>query len=166
MGHPNADIMFVGEAPGTVENESLVPFSGKTSDLFGDIMQMLSVNRNTAYITYLIKTILPSNDAPDDEYLNHCYNHIYQEISIVKPKIIITLGYYSSSILLNKMTDKKMTSLEEYHGNAYYTDSGAFIIPTYNPALDGYDIKERILGDVVAAGIVLDSYKNLIPDQD
>jgi DNA polymerase len=137
-GSPNADLMFIGEAPGYDEDHKGEPFIGRAGVLLTKIIKAMNMARERVYITNLVKChpmIDPSNPEqrandrpPTYEEMKICRNYLDIQLAIVKPKIIVTLGASSTKELLNseESISKIRGIIKEY--------KGIKLIPTYHPA--------------------------------
>lgn len=127
-GDLNANLMFIGEAPGYEEDLKGEPFVGAAGDLLTRIIKAIGLTRESVYITNLIKCRPPKNRDPYPEEIDVCKTFLIKEINIIKPNIICTLGKYSSQTLLNLNTP-----IKGLRGNIYKYN-GIPVIPTFHPA--------------------------------
>lgn len=133
-GNQNADLMIIGEAPGANEDELGLPFVGRSGGLLDSIFFAIGLKREDIYIANIIKCRPPSNRNPEVEEMNECHHFLYQQIDLVKPKLIVTLGAISSQYLL-KTTEpmgqlrQKIHTLEIKNSNQTYP-----LIASYHPA--------------------------------
>ncbi len=127
-GHLNADIMFVGEAPGEEEDLQGVPFVGASGQLLTRMIEAMGFQREDVYIANVIKCRPPNNRDPLPEEIAKCEPYLIRQIELVKPVVICTLGRFAAQTLL-KTTD----SMGRLHGRVfdYY---GVKLVPTYHPA--------------------------------
>ena len=92
-GKPNADIMFVGEAPGQKEDETGLPFVGRAGELLDKILdRCLGLTRNDVYIANVVKCRPPNNRNPEEDEIRKCRPFLHKQIMIVQPKVIVALG--------------------------------------------------------------------------
>ena len=127
-GNPNADLMFVGEAPGADEDEQGVPFIGRAGQLLSKIIEAIGLTRDDVYIANVIKCRPPGNRNPEPDEIAECEPFLVRQIETVKPKVIVALGTFAAHALLR--TDAPISKLRgtfhEYHG--------AKLLPTFHPA--------------------------------
>ena len=127
-GNPNADLMFVGEAPGADEDEQGVPFIGRAGQLLTKIIEAIGLTRDDVYIANVIKCRPPGNRNPEPDEIAECEPFLVRQIETVKPKVIVALGTFAAHALLR--TDAPISKLRgtfhEYHG--------AKLLPTFHPA--------------------------------
>ena len=125
VGNPNADLMFVGEAPGADEDVKGEPFVGQ---LLTKIIEAIGLARNDVYIANLIKCRPPGNRNPEPDEAEECEPFLFRQIDTIKPKVIVALGKFAAQALLR--TTDPITRLR---GREFkYRD--AILIPTYHPA--------------------------------
>lgn len=91
-GNLNADLMFVGEAPGHDEDMQGKPFVGKAGQLLTKIINAMEFKREEVYITNIIKCRPPNNRNPNQEEIDCCKDYLYKQISLIRPRVIVTLG--------------------------------------------------------------------------
>lgn len=100
-GHPDAEVMFIGEAPGENEDRSGFPFQGRAGQFLDHLLESIGVSRSSVWITNLVKCRPPNNDDPTPDHVASCSPRwLDTEIAIVRPKLIVTLGVHSSRYLL------------------------------------------------------------------
>jgi DNA polymerase len=128
VGNPNADLMFIGEAPGADEDEQGEPFVGRAGQLLTKIIEAIGLQRGDVYIANLIKCRPPGNRNPEPDEVEQCEPFLFRQIDAIKPKVIIALGKFSAQALL-KTTDP----ITRLRGRVYNL-RGASLIPTFHPA--------------------------------
>jgi len=128
VGNPNADLMFVGEAPGADEDVQGEPFVGRAGQLLTKIIEAINLRRDDVYIANVIKCRPPQNRNPEPDEVEQCEPFLFRQIDVIKPKVIVALGKFAAQCLL-KTTDP----ITRIRGREYrYRD--AILIPTYHPA--------------------------------
>jgi DNA polymerase len=128
VGNPNADLMFVGEAPGADEDIQGEPFVGRAGQLLTKIIEAIDLKREDVYIANVIKCRPPGNRNPEPDEVEQCEPFLFRQIDAIKPKVIVTLGKFAAQSLLR--TDAPITRIR---GREFaYRD--AVLIPTYHPA--------------------------------
>ena len=128
MGNPQADILFIGEAPGRDEDLLGLPFVGKAGQLLDKMLFALKMKREDVYIANVLKCRPPNNRDPLADEVVQCEPYLKKQIEIIKPKVIIALGRISAQVLL-----KKMDSLSLLRQNEQTYERIPFIV-TYHPA--------------------------------
>ena len=128
VGNPEADLMFVGEAPGADEDIQGVPFVGRAGQLLTKIIESIALRREDVYIANVIKCRPPGNRNPEPDEVQQCEPFLFRQIDTVKPKVIVALGKFAAQCLL-RTTDP----ITRIRGREFkYRD--AILIPTYHPA--------------------------------
>src|SRR5205085_5204562 len=102
VGNPNADLMFIGEAPGRDEDLKGEPFVGRAGQLLTDIIKAMTLTREQVYIANVIKCRPPENRNPEPDELEECRPFIRRQIEIIKPKVIVTLGRFALQSLMER----------------------------------------------------------------
>jgi uracil-DNA glycosylase len=128
VGDPNADLMFIGEAPGRDEDEKGEPFVGRAGQLLTDIIKAMKLSREQVYIANVIKCRPPENRNPEPDELDACRPFIQRQVEIIKPKVIVALGRFG----LQSLTEKAY-SISSVRGQ-WLEYKGIKLIPTYHPA--------------------------------
>ena len=126
-GPVDAEIMFVGEAPGFHENEQGRPFVGAAGKFLDQLLEQAELSRSEVFIANVVKCRPPGNRDPEPEELLACRAYLDAQIEAVNPSIIVTLGRISMS---GYFPGAKITSI---HGQMKRID-GRFVIPMYHPA--------------------------------
>ena len=108
-GSADAKIMFVGEAPGKNEDLQGLPFVGQAGRLLDELLYSIGLNRSEVFIANVLKCRPPGNRDPRIEEINTCKDYLMEQIKIIDPKIICTLGRFSTQLLLG--TDKGISSI-------------------------------------------------------
>lgn len=128
VGNPNADLMFVGEAPGEREDLEGVPFVGRAGKLLDDILKAIDLTREDVYIANVLKCRPPNNRDPNKDEIEQCEPYLIKQIELIKPKLLVALGRISAMTLLR--SKDSLTAMRgqifDYHG----TD----LLVTYHPA--------------------------------
>lgn len=127
-GNPKADLMFIGEAPGRDEDLQGEPFVGRAGQLLTDIIKAMKLTRDDVYIANVIKCRPPENRNPEPDELDACRPYIRQQVEMIKPKVIVTLGKFGLQSLL-----ERAYSISAVRGN-WLEYEGIKVMPTYHPA--------------------------------
>ncbi|OHA60497.1 MAG: hypothetical protein A2556_01620 [Candidatus Vogelbacteria bacterium RIFOXYD2_FULL_44_9] len=150
-GSHEAKIMFVGEAPG--KNEALTgrPFCGTAGKILDELLAGIGLKREEVYITNIAKDRPPGNRDPLPEEIAYYGPFLDQQIEILQPRVIATLGRFSMSYLLNKYFLPAST-ISEMHGQVIETQEKygpVVIVPLYHPAASIYNqkLKETLKAD-------------------
>jgi len=143
-GDTNAIAMFVGEAPGRDEDIQGRPFVGRAGKLFDKALATCNLKRSEIYITNIVKTRPTNNRTPTEEEIKRCWPILEEQINIIKPKIICTLGASAANAFL-----KQPIRITKMHGLAI-PFKNMIIVPTLHPAYILRDPKKYpdFLGDL------------------
>ena len=127
-GNPNADLMFVGEAPGADEDEQGLPFVGRAGQLLTKVIEAIDMRREEVFICNILKCRPPGNRNPEPDEIAACEQFLFRQIASVKPKVICALGAFSAKTLLrtNEAISRLRGHLVDYRG--------AKLIATFHPA--------------------------------
>jgi len=128
VGNPSADLMFVGEAPGADEDIQGIPFVGRAGQLLTKIIEAIGLQREDVYIANVIKCCPPGNRNPEQDEVETCEPFLFQQIDIIKPKVIVALGTFAARTLL-----RTLDPISRLRGRVYEY-RGAKLIPTFHPA--------------------------------
>ena len=128
VGNPNADLMFVGEAPGADEDIQGEPFVGRAGQLLTKIIEAIDLKREDVYIANVIKCRPPGNRNPEPDEVEQCEPFLFRQIDSIKPRVIVALGKFAAQCLLK--TDAPITRIR----GREFTYRDAVLIPTYHPA--------------------------------
>ena len=128
VGNPNADLMFVGEAPGADEDIQGIPFVGRAGQLLTKIIEAIGLKRDDVYIANVIKCRPPGNRNPEPDEVAECEGFLFRQIDSIKPKVIVALGTFAAKALL-----KTQDPISRLRGRIYEY-RGAKLIPTFHPA--------------------------------
>lgn len=154
-GNANAEIVFVGEAPGRSEDLRGEPFVGAAGKKLTDMLEKAGLSRESVYITNVVKCRPPNNRVPTEQERSMCIEYLNNEISIINPKIICVMGNTASNSILGKgeITKNRGKTIEK-DGRIYFL--------TFHPAATIYNqelipVLEKDIQNLVKA---LDEIKN------
>lgn len=128
VGNPDADLMFVGEAPGADEDIQGIPFVGRAGQLLTKMIQAINLERDQVYIANVIKCRPPGNRNPEPDEIATCEPFLFQQIDAVRPRVIVALGSFAAKTLLR--TEESISRLR----GRIYDFRGAKLIPTFHPS--------------------------------
>ena len=128
VGNPEADLMFVGEAPGHDEDVQGIPFVGRAGQLLTKIIEAIGLTRDEVYIANVIKCRPPENRNPEPDEVETCEPFLFQQIDLIKPKVVVALGTFAARALL-----RTLDPISRLRGRVY-DYRGAKLIPTFHPA--------------------------------
>jgi DNA polymerase len=128
VGNPNADLMFVGEAPGADEDIQGVPFVGRAGQLLTKMIEAMGFKRDEVYIANVLKCRPPGNRNPEPDEIEQCEPFLFRQLASVQPKVVIALGAFAARTLLK--TDAPISRLR----GRVHEYRGAKLIPTFHPS--------------------------------
>lgn len=140
VGNPNADLMFIGEAPGADEDRQGEPFVGRAGKLLTQIIESgMKIKRSEVYIANVLKCRPPGNRNPESIEVETCSPYLIRQIELIQPKVIVALGSFAAKMLLGTKTG--ITRLRgEFHTckvpglRVLPHKKAPEIMPTYHPA--------------------------------
>ncbi len=127
-GDPNAELLFVGEGPGADEDEQGVPFVGRAGQLLNNMIAAMGLGRERVYIANIVKCRPPKNRVPEPDEALTCTQFLFQQIGVVRPKLIVALGATAATYMLGSKA-----SLSVLRGKVQDC-MGTKLIVTYHPA--------------------------------
>lgn len=131
-GNPEAEIMFIGEAPGKKEGETGIPFVGSSGKILDKMLDEIKIKRDDVYLTNIIKCRPPENRDPLLEEVAECLPWIEKQIEIISPKIIVTLGKFALNVFL---PEKKISEVHGKLTQINFSKIGKLkIFPIHHPA--------------------------------
>lgn len=128
QGHPQPDILFVGEGPGAEEDRQGLAFVGPAGQLLSSLIERLGLTREEVFIANILKCRPPGNRTPQPNEMEACMPYLREQIRILKPRVIVALGGTAAKALLE--TDRGITRLR---GN-WFAFEGIDLMPTYHPS--------------------------------
>lgn len=127
-GNVNSKIVFVGEGPGSDEDQQGIPFVGRAGQLLNQILSAAELKREQVYITNVVKCRPPGNRLPNPDEVKMCRNYLEAEIRIIQPQIIVCLGAMATQTVVDPRA-----KIGQLRGK-WLQRNGIKIMPTYHPA--------------------------------
>lgn len=137
-GNRNANILFIGEAPGKDEDLSGTPFVGRGGKLLDEMLALIGLNRENIFLSNIVKCRPPANRDPLQVEQKACTAWLESQISLLSPKIIVCIGRIAACYMMR--ADFKIT---RDHGNWFYTPEGIAMMAIYHPAALLRDPRKR-----------------------
>jgi DNA polymerase len=131
-GNANADLMFVGEAPGASEDEQGLPFVGRAGKLLDQLLEEIGLERGDVWIGNVLKCRPPGNRDPLPIEIENCHEYLLRQVELIEPKVICTLGNFSTKLLRGDPT-----GITRLHGRPEVITIGrrsVRLYPIYHPA--------------------------------
>lgn len=154
QGNPEAEVMFIGEAPGQNEDRQGVPFVGNAGQFLNEMLGAIGWTRDDVFVTNVVKCRPPGNRDPLPDEIMACGSHLDAQIAALDPLMIVTLGRFSMARWFAK------ERISRIHGQPKYVDKRV-IVPMYHPAaaLHQPSLRETIKADMQKLPMILDEYK-------
>jgi uracil-DNA glycosylase len=131
-GNANADVMFVGEAPGFHEDKQGLPFVGQAGKLLEKLLEGVGMTRADVYIANVLKCRPPGNRDPQPDEIEACESHLFKQIELIQPTVVATLGNFATKLLSGRPL-----GITRVHGQEQETTLGGrkvLLYPLYHPA--------------------------------
>jgi uracil-DNA glycosylase len=132
VGSPNAELMFVGEAPGFHEDKQGYPFVGQAGKLLDKLLAGIGLTRADVYIANVLKCRPPGNRDPQPDEIEQCEGYLFRQIEAIEPKLVATLGNFATKLLSGKQL-----GITRVHGQEQEVTLGGrrvTLYPLYHPA--------------------------------
>ena len=131
-GNPDADLLFVGEAPGFHEDQQGVPFVGQAGKLLDKLLGEIGLQRSDIYIANVLKCRPPQNRDPLPEEIAACESHLFRQIELIQPKLVATLGNFATKLLSGQPLG--ITRVHGHEQEVTLGRSRVLLYPIYHPA--------------------------------
>jgi uracil-DNA glycosylase len=146
-GDADADLMFVGEAPGAEEDRQGLPFVGRAGQLLNQMLEEIGLSREAVFIANVLKSRPPGNRDPQPLEIEACRPYLFEQIRLIEPKVVCTLGNFATKLLSGNPT-----GITRVRGTPQVHELGArtvFLLPLFHPAaaLRTPAVKETLRSD-------------------
>src|SRR6266705_3493599 len=132
VGNPEADLMFVGEAPGFHEDQQGLPFVGQAGKLLDKLLAGIGLERSDVYVVNTLKCRPPGNRDPNPDEKQACEPWLFRQIELIQPNVIATLGNHATKQLTGK--DVGITRVQGHEQEVTYGSARLLLFPLYHPA--------------------------------
>jgi DNA polymerase len=151
VGHPDADIVFIGEAPGKNEDLQGEPFVGAAGKFLNEMLSMIGLERKDIYITNIVKYRPPNNRDPLPEEKSAFLPYLEAQLDIIQPKVVVTLGRHSMNCFLPDL------QISQVHGQPKRY-KGQVYLPLFHPAAALYNggMRQTLIDDFAKLPIILE----------
>lgn len=141
-GNPNAELMFIGEAPGANEDKQGIPFVGAAGKFLNEMLGGIGINREDVFITNIVKYRPPNNRDPLPEEIKAFMPYLMEQIKVIKPKLVIFLGRHAMNVFLPEL------KISQCHGQPK-RKGGQVYLPLFHPAAALYNggMRETLIED-------------------
>lgn len=149
-GNAEAEIVFIGEAPGKNEDEQGKPFVGAAGKFLNEMLEMIGLERGDIYITNIVKYRPPNNRDPLPEEKEAFLPYLQEQLDIIRPKLIVTLGRHSMDVLLPGL------KISQVHGSPKRYQGRVFL-PLFHPAAALYNggMRQTLIDDFALIPAIL-----------
>lgn len=153
QGRHDADIMFIGEAPGKNEAERGIPFCGASGRVLDQLLESIGLDRDAVYVTNIVKDRPPENRDPTKAEIELYAPFLERQIDVIQPKVIATLGRFSMEFILKKFdSPHQKGKISKMHGQVLEANASygpIHVVPLYHPAVALYraEKKQELLDD-------------------
>ncbi len=154
-GNADADIVFIGEAPGKNEDVQGLPFVGAAGKFLNEMLAMIGLERKDVYITNIVKYRPPNNRDPYPDEKAEFLPYLKRQLEVIKPKLVVTLGRHSLNCFLPSL------SISQVHGQPKRYQ-GQVYLPLFHPAAALYNaaMKQTLIDDFAKIPVILKKLEN------
>ena len=128
-GDADADLMFVGEAPGANEDKQGLPFVGQAGRLLDTLLGEIGLTRGDVFVANVLKCRPPGNRDPLPQEIDSCQDYLFRQLELIEPKVVCTLGNFATKLLL----DTKV-GITKLRGQTFPYREDAVLIPALHPS--------------------------------
>lgn len=155
-GSANAEVMFIGEAPGQKEDEQGVPFCGAAGKFLDEMLESIGLSREAVFIANTLKCRPPGNRDPEDDEKEACSPYLGEQIKIIDPELIVTLGKHATSSMM-----PGIGGISKNHGKALRRPNGKVYLALYHPAaaLHNGGLRKTLMDDFAKIPKILEKIK-------
>jgi uracil-DNA glycosylase family 4 len=146
-GNADADLMFVGEAPGAEEDRQGLPFVGRAGGLLNQMLEEIGLSREDVFIANVLKSRPPGNRDPQPLEIEACEPYLWQQVQLIEPRVVCTLGNFATKLLSGSQT-----GITKVRGTPQVHELGGrmvYLLPLFHPAaaLRTPSVKETLRAD-------------------
>jgi uracil-DNA glycosylase family 4 len=149
-GNPDADLMFIGEAPGKNEDLQGEPFVGAAGKLLNEMLAGIGLERKDIYITNIVKYRPPNNRDPEEAEKEAFMPYLKQQVAVIEPKLVIFLGRHAMNVFLPEL------KISQAHGKPV-RKGGQVYLPLFHPAAALYNgaMRQTLIDDFNLIPVIL-----------
>ncbi len=157
-GNADADVVFIGEAPGKNEDLQGLPFVGAAGKFLNEMLEGIGMSREDIYITNIVKYRPPNNRDPLPEEKKAFWPYLVKQLQIIQPKVVVTLGRHSMEYFL---PNQKISLIHGEPKRIAFGDFKIVILPLYHPAAALYNggMRETLIEDFGAIPVIVEKIK-------
>lgn len=166
VGNPDAEIVFIGEAPGKNEDLKGEPFVGAAGKFLDEMLEMIDLKREDIYITNIVKYRPPANRDPQPEEKRAFLPYLQSQLEIIQPKVIVTLGRHSMNCFLPDLQISKVHGQPKRVKLSLKKDAEdtfeVVILPLFHPAAALYngDMRQTLIDDFALIPAIIEKIKS------
>ena len=159
-GDPNANIVFIGEAPGKAEDEQGLPFVGAAGKFLNEMLATAGMDRGDVYITNIVKYRPPKNRDPLPEEKAAFLPYLLRQLDIIEPRVVVTLGRHSMEYFI---PDEKIGQIHGQSRRVTLDGRDLLVMPLFHPAAALYNgsLRQTLIDDFLAVPEVIEKTSNL-----
>jgi uracil-DNA glycosylase len=155
-GNADADLMFVGEAPGAEEDRQGLPFVGRAGELLNQMLEEIGLAREDVFIANVLKSRPPGNRDPQPAEIEACEPYLWEQVRLIEPRVVCTLGNFATKLLTGSQT-----GITRVRGTPQVHELGnrmVYLLPLFHPAaaLRTPAVKETLRGDFATIPALLE----------
>lgn len=159
-GNPDADIVFIGEAPGRNEDEQGIPFVGAAGKFLNEMLEQIDLKRSDIYITNIVKYRPPNNRDPLPEEKKAFLPYLQAQLEIIQPKVVVTLGRHSMNCFLPDLQISKVHGEPKRIRLQMKQNKDTLevvILPLYHPAAALYNgaMRQTLIDDFLSIPAII-----------
>lgn len=160
-GNPDADVVFIGEAPGKNEDEQGLPFVGAAGKFLNEMLEAIGMSRNDVYITNIVKYRPPNNRDPLPDEKKAFWPHLVRQLNIIMPKLVVTLGRHSMEYFL---PNQKISMVHGQPKRIQFGDRKQVVMPLFHPAAALYNggLRQTLIDDFANIPVIINKIEEEI----
>jgi len=165
-GNPDADVVFIGEAPGKKEDEQGKPFIGASGKFLNEMLGTIGLKREDIYITNIVKYRPPDNRDPKPDEKTEFLPYLQSQLEVIQPKVVVTLGRHSTNCFLPDLQISKVHGEPQRVKLSLKEDEGdileVIILPLFHPAAALYNPAQRqtLIDDFAVIPTIMNKIKS------
>lgn len=153
-GNPQAEVVFIGEAPGKNEDEQGIPFVGAAGKFLNEMLESIGLKREDVYITNIVKYRPPNNRDPEPDEKKAFWPYLVRQLDVIKPKLVVTLGRHSMEYFL---PNQKISAIHGEPKRVMFGERRQVVMPLFHPAAALYNggLRQTLIEDFGRIPVIL-----------
>lgn len=153
-GNPQAEVVFIGEAPGKNEDEQGIPFVGAAGKFLNEMLESIGLKREDVYITNIVKYRPPNNRDPEPDEKKAFWPYLVRQLDVIKPKLVVTLGRHSMEYFL---PNQKISAIHGEPKRVMFGERKQVVMPLFHPAAALYNggLRQTLIEDFGRIPVIL-----------